>query len=85
MLAALRAHDAKVLLVMPAGAETEAGLAVANMAVEMARTGRRAIAVDADLRRPSLHRCFGLANDEGVASPSWSVEAASRRRCRLSM
>jgi len=35
----------------------------ANLAVALARTGRRVILADLDIRRPSLHRLFGL--DEG--------------------
>lgn len=33
---------------------------IANLAVAMARSGRRVILVDLDLRRPFLHRLFGL-------------------------
>ena len=39
---------------------------VANLAVSLARTGRRVILVDLDLRRPVLHRFFGLGTNRGI-------------------
>lgn len=39
-----------------------------NLAVLMARAGRRVVLVDADLRRPRLHRYFGLDNRVGLTS-----------------
>ncbi len=41
---------------------------VANIAVTLAQTNKRVIAVSADLRKPRLHRFFGLENDSGVTS-----------------
>jgi succinoglycan biosynthesis transport protein ExoP len=41
---------------------------VANLAVTLAQTGKRVIAVSCDLRKPRLHRFFGLENDVGVTS-----------------
>ena len=40
----------------------------ANLAVLMARAGRRVVLVDADLRHPRLHERFGVANRIGLAS-----------------
>jgi capsular exopolysaccharide synthesis family protein len=34
----------------------------------MAQAGRRVVLVDCDLRRPSLHKLFGLSNEEGLSS-----------------
>lgn len=39
-----------------------------NLAITMAQTGRRVILVDADLRRPSLHRVFDLPNATGLST-----------------
>ncbi|MBE2239257.1 MAG: polysaccharide biosynthesis tyrosine autokinase [Caldilineaceae bacterium] len=39
-----------------------------NLAVAFAQTGKRVILVDADLRKPTLHRVFGLVNNVGVTS-----------------
>jgi non-specific protein-tyrosine kinase len=41
---------------------------VANLAVVFAATGRRVVMVDCDLRRPSIHSIFGIANDVGFTS-----------------
>jgi len=40
----------------------------ANLAASLARAGWRALAVDADLRRPQLHRLFNLSNDVGLST-----------------
>jgi protein-tyrosine kinase len=40
----------------------------ANLAVVAAQGGRRVCLVDGDLRRPTLHDLFGLANVDGLAS-----------------
>lgn len=38
----------------------------ANLAVSFAQLGRKVLVVDTDLRRPSLHRAFGLTNTMGL-------------------
>jgi non-specific protein-tyrosine kinase len=38
----------------------------ANLAVVMAQAGLRTVLVDADLRKPSLHKIFGTSNDTGL-------------------
>ena len=40
----------------------------ANLAVALAHTGKRVVALSCDLRKPRLHRFFGLSNDVGVTS-----------------
>jgi len=39
----------------------------ANLAVAVAQSGRRTLLIDADMRRPTVHRLFGLSNDVGTA------------------
>ena len=41
---------------------------VANLAATLAHTGKRVVALSADLRKPRLHRFFGLANEAGLSS-----------------
>jgi succinoglycan biosynthesis transport protein ExoP len=41
---------------------------VANLAYAIAQSGRSVIVVDGDLRRPALHKVFGLSNDIGLSS-----------------
>jgi capsular exopolysaccharide synthesis family protein len=39
----------------------------ANLAMTLASSGFKTLLVDADLRRPTLHRFFGLSGDQGLA------------------
>lgn len=39
----------------------------ANLAVAVAQSGRKTLLIDADMRRPTVHRLFGLNNDLGTA------------------
>ena len=40
----------------------------ANLGLVMAQEGKRVILVDADLRQPTLHKLFGVANGEGLSN-----------------
>jgi capsular exopolysaccharide synthesis family protein len=40
---------------------------IANLAVSISQSGRRVLVVDADLRRPRIHRVFGLTAKVGLA------------------
>jgi capsular exopolysaccharide synthesis family protein len=39
-----------------------------NLAITLAQRGDRVVLIDSDLRRPRVHRSFGLANDVGLSS-----------------
>lgn len=39
-----------------------------NTAIAMAQSGSRTLLVDTDMRRPRIHRAFGLSNDVGISS-----------------
>lgn len=54
-------------IVSPAAGEGKTTTA-ANLAVSIAHAGKRVIVVSCDLRKPRLHRCFGVPNDPGVTS-----------------
>ncbi|MHB1189559.1 MAG: tyrosine-protein kinase family protein, partial [Armatimonadota bacterium] len=41
---------------------------VANLAISLAQDGKRVVVVDADMRRPSLHRIFKAENGIGLAN-----------------
>lgn len=58
----------KVLLVTSSDPLEGKSTTAANLAVVMAQAGRRTILLDTDLRSPSLHRYFGLANDKGLTN-----------------
>jgi capsular exopolysaccharide synthesis family protein len=40
----------------------------ANLGVVLAQSGKRVVLVDADLRRPSAHKLFGLSNGAGLTT-----------------
>jgi capsular exopolysaccharide synthesis family protein len=56
-----------LLVTSPTPAEGKSFIG-SNLAVAFAQTGKRVILVDADLRKPTLHRIFGLVNNTGVTS-----------------
>ncbi len=59
---------AKVLLVTsPRPGEGKSSVA-ANLAVTAAQAGRNVVLIDGDLRKPQLHRSFGVRNDRGLTS-----------------
>ncbi len=65
----LPAHmDAQVYLITSPGPTEGKSTTVANLSAVMAEAGQRVIVVDADLRRPSLHRVHDLRNEEGLSS-----------------
>jgi polysaccharide biosynthesis transport protein len=39
-----------------------------NLAITLAQIGRRVLLVDADLRKPRLHKILGVANDQGLST-----------------
>jgi non-specific protein-tyrosine kinase len=64
----LVAGDRQALLITsPSPGEGKSTVA-ANVAVVMAQNGLKVILVDADLRRPTMHRTFGLPNSLGMTS-----------------
>lgn len=56
------------ILVTSATSEEGKTTTAVQLAKAMAETADRVVVIDADLRRPSLHRHFGLPNDRGVTS-----------------
>jgi capsular exopolysaccharide synthesis family protein len=67
ILAMNRQQDVHVIAVVsPAPAEGKSAT-TANLALTLAQTDKRVLAVSADLRQPNLHRFFRRANDVGLA------------------
>lgn len=58
----------RTLLVTSASPEDGKSTTLANLAVTFAETGHSVVAVDCDLRRPSLHKLFGVPNDGGLTT-----------------
>jgi succinoglycan biosynthesis transport protein ExoP len=59
-------HPLRSLVVTSASPTEGKSTTVANLGVVMAQAGQRVILVDSDLRRPTLHKLFGLPNDQGL-------------------
>lgn len=61
------AHDARSLLVTSALPGEGKSTTVANLAVAFARTGRRVVLADLDLRKPAVAQFFDLGDGPGVS------------------
>jgi capsular exopolysaccharide synthesis family protein len=67
ILAMGRQRDLRVIAVVsPAPAEGKSAT-TANLAVTLAQTDKRVLAISADLRQPNLHRFFRRTNEVGLA------------------
>ncbi len=60
------AHRPKVILVTSPGPSEGKTTIASNLAVALAETGRKVLVLDADFRRPRVHKVFGLPNTHGV-------------------
>jgi len=60
--------DLQTLLVTSPGPGEGKTTTLANLAVTMAQIDQRIIVVDCDLRKPYVHRFFGLSNDVGLTT-----------------
>jgi len=58
----------KLLAITSAGRSEGKSTTTVNLAVAMAMDGKRVLLVDADLRRPSLHRWMKVSRDIGLTS-----------------
>jgi non-specific protein-tyrosine kinase len=58
----------RTLVVTSSGPTEGKSVTAANLAVAFAQSGKHVILVDADLRRPSLHKLFQLPNKRGVTT-----------------
>jgi len=58
-------RPARTIMITSAGPREGKSTTVANLAVALARAGRRVALVDLDLRRPFLHTFFGVRHDHG--------------------
>ena len=60
------AHQLRVVALTSAHSGEGKTATAANLAVVMAQLGRQVLLIDADLRKPRMHRVFNLSNREGL-------------------
>ena len=75
-------HGTKTIVVTSAYLGEGKSATTANLAVTLAQTGKRVVAMSCDLRKPRLHRFFGITNEPGLADllVGWaSVEQVALR------
>jgi capsular exopolysaccharide synthesis family protein len=58
----------KRMLVTSSGPQEGKSTTVINLGITMAQSGNRVLLIDTDMRRPRLHKAFGVPNDVGVSS-----------------
>lgn len=56
------------LIVTSSGPSEGKSTTSANLAIVMAQTGQKVVLVDTDLRRPVLHKTFGVPNNVGITT-----------------
>lgn len=61
-------EDIRSIMVTSSGPGEGKSTTAANLAVVFAQQGKRVLLVDADLRKPTVHYTFGLANSSGLSS-----------------
>lgn len=69
--------ELRTLLVTSAGPGEGKSTTLGNLAVTLAQAEKRVILVDCDLRRPVLHKLFGLSNERGLTT--MMVDAAAMK------
>lgn len=68
ILFALRDTPFKTLMVATGRPGQGATTTICNLAIALAQSGKRIILIDADMRRPSLHKFFGFSNETGLST-----------------
>jgi succinoglycan biosynthesis transport protein ExoP len=58
----------KTMLVTSSGPQEGKSTTVISLGIAMAQSGSRILLLDTDMRRPRLHKPFGVPNDTGVSS-----------------
>ena len=70
------------ILVTSAGPGDGKTTIACNLGAGLALNGRRILLVDANFRRPEMHRIFGVGNERGFSDVLGGLHWPSSRSCR---
>lgn len=60
--------EPQVILVSSAGPQEGKTITSTNLAVAMAQSGNKVVMLDCDMRRPKVHKIFGMSKDQGMSN-----------------
>jgi succinoglycan biosynthesis transport protein ExoP len=60
--------EPKVILISSAGPQEGKTITAANLAITMAQSENKVIMLDCDMRRPKVHKVFGISRDQGMSN-----------------
>ena len=60
--------EPQVIMVTSAGPREGKTITSSNLAITMAQSGSRVLILDCDLRRPKMHKMFGMSKDRGLTN-----------------
>ncbi|NCC49608.1 MAG: polysaccharide biosynthesis tyrosine autokinase [Spartobacteria bacterium] len=60
--------DSKIFLVTSSGPAEGKSTTITNLAITFAQAGSRVLLIGANMRRPKMHRIFGLERDQGLSN-----------------
>jgi len=58
----------QIILITSAGPQEGKSITTANLAVTMAQADSKVIILDCDMRRPQIHKIFGIGKEQGISS-----------------
>lgn len=88
LIYALAGAERKVIAISSPAPSDGKSTTASNLAVTIAQTGNSVLLIDADLRKPSVHKLFRVTNDNGLSkilSKQTTVEEAIRHEVKTNL